>query len=247
MSLSLYAQNTVTLQGLDFQVVSGNEYFFTPRTNDDYNDINENDLNSYLRAFVRDAVLAGEDLNLWLDPRIAPQAVSQWETGAVFRCGENQPDRYYVIRTNTIEITTNTYWCLNPAPVATAWASDRPGYAITINANSWHHRRADDKRRIMYHELGHDLLYAPHLCETVDVRHSVPGYSYIQPTLGIMGTGARSGPNSCPTYTSVTGYDFRLWSERLRHMFENLVRNAPVSDLFTPSTKRSRILTPIDD
>ena len=245
MSLSLYAQNTVTLQGLDFQVVSGNEYFFTPRTNEDYSDIVEEDLDSYVRAFVRDAVLAGEDLNLWLDSRIAPQVAAQWITSGAGRCAQNQPGGFYSIRTNTISITTNTYWCLTGnTPIATAWAGDRPGYAITINANRWHHRRSDDKKRIMYHELGHELLYAPHLCETVDVRHSVPGYSYIQPTLGIMGTGSRQ---ECPTYTSVTGYDFRLWSEQLRHMFENLVRNSPISDLFTASSKTVRRSTPIDD
>ena len=64
---------------------------------------------------------------------------------------------------------------------------------------------------------------------------------HIQPILGIMGTGA------CGGYTPVTGYDFSRWSEQLRHMFENLVRNSPISDLFTGSSKRSRMLAPIDD
>ena len=138
----------------------------TPRANgsnrfDDlvWNEIDKGDLTSIVKAFVRDAVTHGGDLDL--------------------------SDRHI------LELRPATFWN-DPRIGGSSYGSTNPGYHILLNQDIWNDLNGINKVLLVYHELGHGLLHAGHIC------HSYGGIAN-----AIMSTATclvnRGGPGLSPT------------------------------------------------
>ena len=157
----------------------------TPRVNgsnrfDDlvWSDINKGDLTSIVKAFVRDAVTHGGDLDL--------------------------SDRH------VFELRPATFWS-DPRIGGSSYNSTDPGYYILINENIWNSLNGINKVLLSYHELGHGLLHAGHIC------HSYGGIAN-----AIMSTAtclvARGGPGLSPT-----SYRLDTIEGLIDHLFATLI------------------------
>ena len=138
----------------------------------------QENLNSMVRAFVRDATTHGADLDL----------------------------------SNTrhnLRLRPPTYWD-DPRIGGTSYYSTRPGYDINININVWNDLNGIQKIQLVYHELGHGLLHAGHICD----RTTIGNRSHY----AVMSTATCLVENGGPGL-SVSEYNLSLITEWIDHLF----------------------------
>ena len=162
----------------------------TPRTEAErfpelnWTEINNGNLDSFVRSFVRDAVVRGAELDL--------------------------SDRRRVL-----EFRPPTFWD-DPRIGGSSYGSRAPGYDILINRDVWdrifpsvYGNRAGIRQvKLIYHELGHALLHAGHVC---DIYVSSTQYDAVMYT-GTCGGSVR--------FQEDHGYNFSLIEDWIRHLFD---------------------------
>ena len=151
---SLNAQtpaSSMTIGGVDYEFVGDS---FSSYRLSDYSDINPDDPLSYIHAFVRDAIVNEQDLNLGGNSR---------ETITFTGLSRQR----HTLNRNTITFVDQATFYAGNTVYATSYQSTCPGYILTINRGVWNDDLTDfEKRRLMYHEFGHALLNKEHVCES---------------------------------------------------------------------------------
>ena len=196
----------LNIKGTEYVIISdmGIENITVPRTNEerfselDWDQINEGDLTSIVKAFVRDAVSYGANLDLSdLRHQIQIASSRNWN-----HLDEHPPNQ----------------------PAATSYGSVRPGFNIRINDYWWNHHTTTGIRKVklVYHELGHALLHLGHLCDFVWQYHTNEyGYQQGHQILGIMSTQACDPFNRNDV---IAEYNLIEIEDLIRHFFEVQVK-----------------------
>ena len=202
MSLSLHAQiTTMTIQGDEYTFV-GNSFseWRTPRTGatteDQYPEIVSTDLDTYLMAFVKDAILEGKDLDLAHRGQISDNLLrTPWFL---------ELPNYMDLLRPRYDDTNYLVFANRPAGVAgSSFNSVDVGYRIEIDPTLWNslnpgiilvnfgHTLFERRLRLMFHELGHALLHYDHRCvarrQWISIRPS-SGSRQLGYYVAIMGT-----------------------------------------------------------
>ena len=208
MSINLYAQaDKMTIRGVAYEFV-GDSFsdFRTPH----YRDIDPTNPSSYLNSFVRYAIHFGANLDLTNDNYGLSLDFSTTTTpGATISVRRNQI-------TFVSSATYAPYSMTLPdgrvaSPAASSWGSLHGGYSITVNRDVWNVIDDEDKASLMFHEFGHALLHADHVCE----RQIFDEGRWV--VNAVMSTG------TCATWNSPrTIYDFSTEQGYLSHFFNEI-------------------------
>lgn len=217
--VSLQAQvTTFSIRDVEYQIVDGMEYYTTPRPNlNPYSDIDIDNLDTYVHAFVKDAILSGKSLDLSVSGR---SLLTQYAT----KVGTQTIRGYEVtIADNSVNFVDGDGFYLGLNIGGSSWNSVQPGFRITINRDLYYthtsYQTDTNKRELMYHELGHALLHRAHVCSYSAIRIDTGTYE----VPSIMSTG------SCGRYFSdwnpgeVTGYDMSVWKQAIQYMYDTVV------------------------
>ena len=164
----------MTIQGVDFQFVDGSfSELRAPRTGatveEQYPEIISTDLDTYLMAFVKDAVLSGKDLDLAHRGQISDNLLrTPWFL--------ELPNYMEMLRPR-YDSTNYLVFANRPAGVAgSSFNSADVGYRIEIDPTLWRdlnpsiaivnfgHSLFEKRLRLMFHEFGHALLHYDHRC-----------------------------------------------------------------------------------
>ena len=182
--------------------ISGTEYMLlddmgitnlrVPRTNEElFPEIDLDDLDTYVKAFVRDAVTHRAEIDLSDTRHIAEiRPPSNWN---------------HVNTDPTLQ------------PTASSYNSSDGGYEIRINRYWWDwidftfpEDNGSIKIMLLYHELGHGLLHAGHVCEQHNFYRAIMATSTCQVNKG--------GPG----FTE-TRYRLNTIEGSLDHLFERIL------------------------
>ena len=113
-----------------------------------------------------------------------------------------------------LRIRPSSYWS-DPRIGGTSYNSTSPGYDININRAQWNSIPTGiGKIQLIYHELGHGLLHAGHVCE----RTTVGNRNYY----AVMSTATCLTGNGGPGL-SVSSYNLALITEWIDHLFDTLI------------------------
>ena len=190
----------LNLGGTEYNLIDdlGVESITIPRTNQErfgelnWTEINSGNLSSIVKAFIRDAVTHGAELDLD-DSRYIVELVSpsHWD----YR-GTSVPNR--------------------ERPLGTSYDSTNDGVEIRINSWWWNQLDGIEKVFLVYHELGHAALHQDHVCEFVY------GPSYIDPNTGYTRrTGSSVIMAACSSADQVENENYVASIEGLiDHLFE---------------------------
>ena len=162
----------------------------TPRTNAErfselnWSEINSGNLDSFVKAFVRDAVTHEATLDLSDSRRV-------------------------------LEFRPPSFWH-DPQIGGSSYGSRAPGYEILINRDVWDRvfpqlygsRSGIEQVKLIYHELGHALLHAGHVC---DIYVGTTQYNSVMYT-GTCGSNVR--------FQEDHGYDLRSIEIWIDHFFK---------------------------
>ena len=189
----------MTIRGVSYQFVGDSfEKYRTPRTNSDgfyeldWAEINSGNLESFVKAFVHDAITHGANLDL----------------------SDSARNRL-------------VFADLPEGIGGTSSGSQQPGYRIIIGRHVWNvdlprfysnNRLIIERTKLIYHELGHALLHAGHICD-VQVGIGAPSY------YAVMATGTCAGENGGPGYSfqETHGYNLSTIEGLIDHLFETLI------------------------
>ena len=173
--------------GIPNITVARNEATRFPELN--WTEINNGNLDSFVKAFVRDAVVNRAELDLSDNRRI-------------------------------LEFRPPTFWS-DPRIGGSSYGSIAPGYDILINRDVWDRvfpmlypdRVGIAQVQLIYHELGHALLHAGHVCDVW--VGSTSHYA-------VMATGTCAGENGGPGYRFQEdhGYNLSRIEGWIQHLFD---------------------------
>ena len=170
---SMNAQvNTLTIQGEDYMFVGDSfSEWRTPRTGitarERYPEVVETDLNTYLSAFVKDAILANQNLDLAFPNQPSTSLVrNPWIA--------DHPAAFDPV----MDVTRLLEFGDRPGTVAaSSFNSTDVGYRIVVDTYEWNRyydrggnrinaymSRFEQRIRLMHHEFGHALLHHDHRC-----------------------------------------------------------------------------------
>ena len=192
--------NTMTIQGNDYTFVGDSfREWRTPRTGatpeERYPEVVWNDLDTYLSAFVKDAILANQDLDLAFPNQPSSSLVrNPWIA--------DHPAAFDPI----MDVTRLLEFGDRPGSVAaSSFNSTDVGYRIIVDRELWNgfyyrggeyinaYQSAFEQRlRLMHHEFGHALLHHDHRCIYSSQRiQEDPNWGHIYSSYpAIMATGA---------------------------------------------------------
>ena len=225
----------MNIQGTDYHFVG--DSFSEYRSPGDYSTIVEDDLVSYVKVFIRDAIVDGQELGLDL-------------TNDVRRVTLNYRNRVFEVRNNSISFTPNSFYGTTSGIQGASYRDGTPQWIILISRFEWDREPAIEKRRIAYHELGHALLHKEHSCKTTEhreiVRYHTVGNTVAPAEFRIINSWAVMATGACRddtkdlwetlNYTCQEGlapfinrndcvgggeFDFRIWRDRLTHLYNN--------------------------
>ena len=250
----------MNIQGTDYHFVG--DSFSEYRSPGDYSTIDEEDLHSYLKLFVRDAIVDGQELGL--DPS---------GNTSIFPVAYVTQTRYeiYNVGRNNITFAPDDFYGTTSGIQGASYRDGARDWVVVINRYEWNRASSIDKRRIVYHELGHALLHKNHSCKRTYSRKitsygirggiTVPLTFSVSEDWAMMGTGACRDESrnlwetlnlacdeelvpfiSRSSCTNDGAFDFSIWQDRLTHLFNN-APSLPYNRYRTRTTKSS--ITPI--
>ena len=193
--------STMTIQGDTYTFVDGSfSELRAPRTGttvqEQYPEIVSTDLNTYLMAFVKDAILGGKDLDLAHHGQTSDNLLrTPWFL---------ELPNYRDLLRPRYDDTNYLVFANRPAGVAgSSFNSVDVGYRIEIDPTLWNslnpgivlvnfgHTLFERRLRLMFHELGHALLHYDHRCvarrQWISIRPS-SGSRQLGYYVAIMGT-----------------------------------------------------------
>ena len=236
----------MNIQGTDYHFVG--DSFSEYRSPGDYSTIDEEDLHSYLKLFIRDAIVAGQELGL--DPS---------GNTSIFPVSHARQSRYriYNVPRNDITFAPDDFYGVTSGIQGGSYRDGARDWVVVISRYEWNRASSIEKRRVVYHELGHALLHKNHSCKRTErwevSERQVRQISATQTAtvvipvgrydLAVMGTGACGPvvPWETLNYTCdeeltslwasdtvrrercVGGgeFDFNIWQDRLTHLYNN--------------------------
>ena len=256
--LSANAQvSTMRLYGESFTFVG--DSFSEFRSPGDYSSIDENDLNSYLRLFVRDAIVTGLDLGLDITNNRDQVSLYRRQTGVRINVLNNSVNLVDEEFYGSYTVTSTTGPDRTYRVGGSSWRDGWREFIITVNRHVWNTIDSSKKRQLMYHEFGHALLHRAHDCVKTNkwYYNNSTDWGRVE-YRAIMYTGACSRSTTiteiCHPYIEEyvttgcsgvnSGYDFSRWEDKVRHIHNS--RNLlPWPRLRYSSSKAQP--TPIDD
>ena len=223
----------MNIQGTDYHFVG--DSFSEYRSPGDYSTIDEEDLHSYLKLFVRDAIVDGQELGL--DPS---------GNTSIFPVAYVTQTRYeiYNVGRNNITFAPDDFYGTTSGIQGASYRDGARDWVVVINRYEWNRASSIDKRRIVYHELGHALLHKNHSCKRTYSRKitsygirggiTVPLTFSVSEDWAMMGTGACRDESrnlwetlnlacdeelvpfiSRSSCTNDGAFDFSIWQDRL--------------------------------
>ena len=207
---SMNAQvNTLTIQGEDYTFVGDSfSEWRTPRTGttprERYPEIVGDDLNTYLSAFVKDAILANQNLDLAFPNQPSTSLVrNPWIA--------DHPAAFDPV----MDVTRLLEFGDRPGLVAaSSFNSTDVGYRIIVDRERWigmydrggeyinaYQSSFEQKLRLMHHEFGHALLHHDHRCVySAQAIPEDPNWGFIYSSYPAIMATAECGPIGPPAW-----------------------------------------------